>query len=99
MTVVTYAQNVTDIERFLGDIIQPQQINREELNKMNPECARKFAGADLVAIILWMLKNRVVESVAEAWAAALQVMYLGEFAKAVLCFYVLFDYFHSHHLK
>ena len=69
---------MTDIKKFLGEIVEPQNINREELNKMNSECARKYAGGDLVAIILWMLKNRIVESVAEAWAAALQVMYLGE---------------------
>jgi hypothetical protein len=89
VTVVTYAQNVTDIKEFLGDIVQPQNINRDILNRMNSECARKFASADLVAIIVWMLKNRIVESVAEAWAAALQVMYLGEIMKNgfLICFY------------
>ena len=76
---MTYAQNVSNVRKFLGDVIQPEEINRAGLDEMDPGCARKFAGDDLVAIILWMLKNRIVESIAEAWAAALQVMYLGEF--------------------
>ena len=44
---------------------------------MDKECARKYASADMVEITLQILKERSVESVADAWAAAIQVMYLG----------------------
>ena len=75
--VATYAQNINDINKFLCDIIPPENINPKILEQMDQECARKYASADMVEITLQILKERSVDSVADAWAAAIQVMYLG----------------------
>lgn len=75
--VVTYAQNVKNVTKFLGEIIPPEEINPKILERMDEECARRFAGSDLFNTALGLLKMGVVECVAEAWAAAIQIMYLG----------------------
>ena len=75
--VITYAQNVRNVTEFLCDIISPEQINPKMLERMDHECARRLAGADLFNTALDLLKKGEVECVAEAWAAAIQIMYLG----------------------
>lgn len=62
---------------FLCDIISPEEINPKVLERMDHECARRLAGADLFNTALDLLKKGEVECVAEAWAAAIQIMYLG----------------------
>ena len=47
------------------------------LGEMDKECVRRLASDDLIGIALGMFKERSVDTVAEAWAAAVQVMYLG----------------------
>ena len=83
--VLTYAQNVTNIKKFLGEIIQPEDINMNVLELIDYACARRLANSDLAAIVLGLLKDRSAISVAEAWAAAIQIMYLGA---SLIHFYV-----------
>ena len=75
--VMTYAQNVTNVKNFLGKIIQPEDISMDVLEQMDRTCARRLANSDLAAIVLGLLKEHSALSVAEAWAAAIQIMYLG----------------------
>lgn len=75
--VMTYAQNVTKVKNFLGEIIQPEDISMDVLEQMDRTCARRLANSDLAAIVLGLLKEHSALSVAEAWAAAIQIMYLG----------------------
>lgn len=75
--VVTYAQNINNVEKFLCPIIPPEEINPKILGMIDHECVRRFAADDLIEIALELLKERAADSVAEAWAGAVQVMYLG----------------------
>ena len=75
--VMTYAQNVTNVQKFLGEIIPPGDISMDVLEQMDHMCARRLANSDLAAIVLGLLKEHSALSVAEAWAAAIQIMYLG----------------------
>ena len=75
--VMTYAQNVANATKFLGNIIPPEDITMDVLQEMDHTCARRLANADLAATVLGLLKEHSAESVAEAWAAAIQIMYLG----------------------
>lgn len=75
--VISYAQNITNVKNFLGEIIQPEDISMNVLEQMDRTCARRLANSDLAAIVLGLLKEHSALSVAEAWAAAIQIMYLG----------------------
>jgi hypothetical protein len=68
---------VRNVTAFLCDVISPEEINPKMLEQMDHECARRLAGADLFNTAIDLLKKGVVECVAEAWAAAVQIMYLG----------------------
>lgn len=47
------------------------------LGQIDQTCARRLANSDLAAIVLGLLKEHSAISVADAWAAAIQIMYLG----------------------
>jgi hypothetical protein len=68
---------VRNVTEFLCDVISPEDINPKILEQMDHQCARRLAGADLFNTAVDLLKKGVVECVAEAWAAAIQIMYLG----------------------
>ena len=89
---MTYAQNVTDAKKFLGEIIQPEDISMSILERIDQTCARRLANSDLAAIVLGLLREHSAISVADAWAAAIQIMYLGA---SLLLSYVLTVFFIS----
>mmetsp|Transcript_13113 Transcript_13113/g.12707 ORF Transcript_13113/g.12707 Transcript_13113/m.12707 type:complete len:569 (-) Transcript_13113:163-1869(-) len=74
--IVSYAQNIKNVRDFLCDIIEPENINIKVLETMNHECIRQFASDNLIQIAFEKFKNGDVETIAEAWSAAIQVMYL-----------------------
>ena len=45
-TTFTFVQNSTDDEVFLGKIVQPQDIQYEELKIMDSRCARRLVNVD-----------------------------------------------------
>jgi len=72
----TFAQNIDKDDGFLGPIILPDDMTRDNVKEMSPKCARSFAETHLISIALEALISKTVDSVSDAWAYAIQKTYL-----------------------
>lgn len=74
-TTYTFAQTKDD-DTLLGDVLPPEEITREKLNVMNPQCARALASANLTLIAFDALKQGIVSDLPSAWAYGVSQTYL-----------------------
>lgn len=75
-SMYTYAQVDYADEELLGDILYPDTLSREVLQKMDPKCARSFASQSLTVFGLKAYKSGEVNSAGEAWSYGVWETYL-----------------------
>lgn len=73
--VFSFKQVDVDDATFLGEILLPEEISMEKLEKMSPDCARALANCDFVKVTLEAVKSGVANTLADGWAHATQELY------------------------
>lgn len=71
----TYAQNVDD-DKFLCPILAPEDMTHLKLMKMDDQCARSFAAADLSFVAAKAWKDKIVDTIPSGWSYAVSKQYL-----------------------
>lgn len=75
-TVYTYAQNVSDDNVLLGPIVEPENINYDDLQVIDDGCVRSLTKEPVTLVALRAIKEKKVASLSDAYCYALQKTYL-----------------------
>mmetsp|Transcript_14298 Transcript_14298/g.21406 ORF Transcript_14298/g.21406 Transcript_14298/m.21406 type:complete len:569 (-) Transcript_14298:197-1903(-) len=73
----SYSQLDVDDSTLLGPIVEPSDINRDDLQKMDPSCVRRFTQTNFVSLMLNSVKENVTDGLADGWAYATQETYFA----------------------
>jgi hypothetical protein len=74
--VFSFAQNITSDDILLGPILGPETISQENLQIMDPRCARSLAAANFTLIALQARIDDVTGDIGDAWCYATAKVYL-----------------------
>jgi len=75
-TVYTYSQLLVHDSILLGDIIEPEQLNRYILKKMNPQCLRSYASTEIILTAVNYILSKRFGTISAAWIEAVYRTYL-----------------------
>mmetsp|Transcript_14616 Transcript_14616/g.49504 ORF Transcript_14616/g.49504 Transcript_14616/m.49504 type:complete len:565 (+) Transcript_14616:92-1786(+) len=75
-SVFSFQQRTSDVDTFLGPVMQPADMSLESLEEVDEDCGRGWITEDLATIALQAYKNGTVDTLAQMWQYGVQAVYM-----------------------